>query len=1072
MPSNYSAIRAANVVRFGTDIGRIGKMLLAERYDDRTHFIYELLQNAEDAMARRRHWHGKRSAAFHLSRGSLTFTHFGIPFNEQDVRGICGIAESTKQIGSIGRFGIGFKSVYAFTSSPEIHSQDEHFAIDSFVLPRAVPAIAGEMDQTVLRLPLNPEDKSAMGEIEHGLRRLGLRALLFLREIEEIEWSVEGGGHGLYVRGPRKRHAEGVKEVELVEEIDGITSEVERWLICSKEVPLDPTNAGKVEIAFQSRSTAPLRVRIAPIPDAVLVAFFPTIVPTHLGFLIQGPYRTTPSRDNVLRQDPMNRRLVAETAKLLRVALSSLRDVGELDVSALNTLPLDRTKFGEASMFAYIFDAVLEGFLEDHLLPRFRGGYVSAATARLARTQDLRELLEPGQLTALLQSEHELSWLSEAITADREPTLRNYLLTELHVPEVTWEALLAKLTASFLEAQPAEWVRRLYETLGRQPALINSGKLHQIPLIRLEDGAHVAPLANGRPQAFLPGKMRSGFPTVSATVLGSDDAKSFLTNLGLTEPDPVDDVIVHVLPRYASTATGPRGSYAADIARILAAFATDSKSRREKLIEALTDTPFVIAVDAGDGQRRMAKPGEVYIPTERLKELFDGVAGVLLVDSSEESLHGEAARDLLTVTGVSRYLARVPIGSQFSSDELSEMRKRAGWATSSGYEHVEDFTIRGLEGVLRLLPQLSRALAAAKARALWMALNDLDTRTGPSAFVGRYTWSYQTMHTYDFDAFFLRSLNQRPWIPDCENEIRLAGAVSFESISPPWEPNQRLLAKIHFKPPVLDMLAREAGIDPEVLEILKALGLTSAAQLRDRLQIADDGSSRSEVAASGIDRGDRGAQPSRSDGESENSPNSTSTPTALVGSDAANGADDVRNPTAAAPTSGESEPAKPSSRSDGAASQDVSQAPRVFVSYIGVERSDETADTDALGHQKRLKLESAAIDLVISREPRLQRTPLNNPGFDLVENDNAGKPNRWVEVKAMTGTLEGRPVGLSHTQFEKAQEEGERYWLYVVENAGSPDVARVIRIRNPARRASTFVFDRGWSSADEPLPPK
>ncbi|MCH7831938.1 MAG: hypothetical protein IIC55_03605 [Proteobacteria bacterium] len=40
----------------------------------------------------------------------------------------------------IGRFGIGFKSVYAFTDCPEIHSGDEHFAIESFVWPKGIPS--------------------------------------------------------------------------------------------------------------------------------------------------------------------------------------------------------------------------------------------------------------------------------------------------------------------------------------------------------------------------------------------------------------------------------------------------------------------------------------------------------------------------------------------------------------------------------------------------------------------------------------------------------------------------------------------------------------------------------------------------------------------------------------------------------------------------------------------------------------------------------------------------------------------------------------------------------------------
>ncbi len=108
--SNYEAICEENRQRYGTDIGRIGPMLLADRYDDRTHFIFELLQNAEDALGKRGAWGGPRRVTFSLSTGMLSLSHFGRPFDEADVRGVCGIAESTKDQFSIGRFGIGFKS--------------------------------------------------------------------------------------------------------------------------------------------------------------------------------------------------------------------------------------------------------------------------------------------------------------------------------------------------------------------------------------------------------------------------------------------------------------------------------------------------------------------------------------------------------------------------------------------------------------------------------------------------------------------------------------------------------------------------------------------------------------------------------------------------------------------------------------------------------------------------------------------------------------------------------------------------------------------------------------------------
>ena len=87
MAYDYDTIRRDNERRYGTDIGRIGRMLLADRYADRTHFIYELLQNAEDALARRSDCQGSRAVSFGLGRDSLRVSHFGIPFDEGDIRG-------------------------------------------------------------------------------------------------------------------------------------------------------------------------------------------------------------------------------------------------------------------------------------------------------------------------------------------------------------------------------------------------------------------------------------------------------------------------------------------------------------------------------------------------------------------------------------------------------------------------------------------------------------------------------------------------------------------------------------------------------------------------------------------------------------------------------------------------------------------------------------------------------------------------------------------------------------------------------------------------------------------------
>ena len=181
--SNYERICEENRRRYGTEGAQKSGGLAARLYDDRTHFIFELLQNAEDALGRRGVWLGPRKVAFNLNPTRLMLSHFGKPFDEADVRSVCDIAESTKNESSIGRFGLGFKSVYTVTDLPEIHSGDEDFAIQDYVFPKRTDRSAREADETQIILPLKSEDVTASQDITLGFRHLGPCALLFLRHI-------------------------------------------------------------------------------------------------------------------------------------------------------------------------------------------------------------------------------------------------------------------------------------------------------------------------------------------------------------------------------------------------------------------------------------------------------------------------------------------------------------------------------------------------------------------------------------------------------------------------------------------------------------------------------------------------------------------------------------------------------------------------------------------------------------------------------------------------------------------------------------------------------------------------
>ncbi|RQT22766.1 DUF3883 domain-containing protein [Burkholderia cepacia] len=1090
--SNYKEICEENRESYGTKGAEKSGRLAAGLYDDRTHFIFELLQNAEDALGRRSDRYGSRKVAFTLTPTHLTLSHFGKPFDEADVRSVCDIAESTKNESSIGRFGLGFKSVYTVTDLPEIHSGDEDFTIEGYVFPKRADRTAREADETQIILPLKPEDTTAPQDITAGFRHLGPGALLFLRHIDEINWSVEGGPSGFYLRNTPETLGPNVQHVTVIGKESDQAEVDQNWLIFHRNVfSTNMRMVGRVEIAFSliAEKDSPGRWAVQPLSKSPLVVFFPTVVESHLGFLVQGPYRTTPSRDNIPPADPWNQHLVQETASLLVEAMRWMRDKAMLDVSALRCLPLDREKFPQGSRFAPMFDAVHVAFQSETLLPAFDGDYVTAHQAKLARTQELRELLSPEQVAALFGLEA-AAWLSGDITQDKAPEIRQYLMRELDIDEITPTKLVPSLTRSFLEAQPDEWVLRLYEFLSGQEKALRR-HLDTVPLIRLEDGTHVVARENGETMAFLPSTIATSFPTMRRAVCATPEVRLFLGSLGISEPDPVDDVIWNVLPKYRQNEVEVDSDvYAADIERIRAAFGTDSTAQKEKLRSALRDTNFVMVVDTGDGEAYVAKPGDIYIATDRLQQLFAGVPGILIVDNEYDCLRGEDIRDLLVSCGASRYLIPQATPSGLGYSEKAQIRRETGLERASWEHQPEDFTIRGLTQLLDFLPTLKATEAAARVKVLWEALTDLEAR-GTATFYGSYKWGYShETKTARFDAIFIRTLNQVAWVPNGDGELVPPGLVVFDTLG--WKPNPFLLTKITFKPPIIDQLAKEAGIDPAALDLLRKLGITNVADLTSRLGIINPppdpepltdaepvtnaqsdcdvygnakdlyGDDMPEIPPGTLDPdgGDGMGSGARRGGQGQ------------TGTDSPGGSGLGKRGTRSGSGGHSVSGGQGNGNSDSHGKSTPGQTGgRSFISYVGAHPDDDEPDPDGLDQAARMQIEGHAIELIISLEPALRRTPDGNPGFDLYETDSSGKQIRWVEVKSMTGSLQDRPVGLSHTQFDCAREKRDAYWLYVVEHATDPTQARVLRIQNPVAHARTFTFDRGWReiARTEPL---
>ena len=327
MASDYKKIAEEHEKRYGWDTKprRIYKRL----YSEKTHFVDELIQNADDS--------GSEYLKLQLDSNALLVWNDGRQFNEKDVRSICSLGSSDKDLTDIGTFGIGFKAVYNYTEFPEIYSRDERFRIRDFIKPESIDEINPEIAElvnrgkTVFCLPFkdNPHHEDDIENLKNRLCNLLLkeRSLLFLRWLKTFEWKDEPNNQaGSYSRsrGPFDKiqnvpENQSVELVKLTMLLDDNNESSETFLVFCKEVlpPKDvisrlleqaEDDEEKQRIQKSADELQPIEIafklqddRITAMDDNCMVfAYLPTQKETHLKFLIQARYQTTPPRDNII----------------------------------------------------------------------------------------------------------------------------------------------------------------------------------------------------------------------------------------------------------------------------------------------------------------------------------------------------------------------------------------------------------------------------------------------------------------------------------------------------------------------------------------------------------------------------------------------------------------------------------------------------------------------------------------------------------------------------------------------------------------------------------------------------
>jgi len=317
--------------------------LLARRvYTDPGHFLVELLQNAEDAGARR--WH-----VDFLPRRVVVW-HDGAPFDARDLVGVTSIGQTTKRKTQIGFFGVGFKSVYEITDRPQLFSDAYLFEIADVSIPKRLAARPPEVpaDGTVLILPLrDPDDpaRSARALFDKAVR-LDPIVLLTLRNVRTIALRC------VDTDGAELRHTLAAEQADA--HLVTVRQTPAQWsrtfAVHSASVRFDQ---GPREAARTSEAVVMIGVQWtdgvpAPLPDTspTVYSWLPTAEPSGLRFFVQSHFDVPVDRERIAPDSTWNRWILSHIPALLADLAGHLTDPGGPRTAAerargfLDVLPL------------------------------------------------------------------------------------------------------------------------------------------------------------------------------------------------------------------------------------------------------------------------------------------------------------------------------------------------------------------------------------------------------------------------------------------------------------------------------------------------------------------------------------------------------------------------------------------------------------------------------------------------------------------------------------------------------------------------------------------------------------
>jgi len=805
---------------------------IIDKYSEKGHFVYELLQNADDA--------GAISASFELyqddvgDNGRLVFRHNGTKHffvsdpkrHKEDKRNntlgsVNAITSPANQSNkskedSIGKFGVGFKSVFHYTIEPSIYDEGIRFKLNRYIVPDFdIPEYPGrEKNETVFNIPFNrhseetvdaerrmhiPTKQECYEEIRQRLITLKFPTL-FLSNLREIVYKIIDA-QGIVVEN-------GMYKSE--EEEKGTNAEVSYSFIRYNEpnsnnqlvthylwkFSCGEHNYDRYSIAFMANEDKSLK---SSKDFYCFQCFFPTKVNKGLRFLAHAPFLLTESREGII-EDAHNQKCIEQLSKLTARAIELLatfktsRGQGVYDEESVNVFPIRPFLGDDAERFKCFYDETKRVFQRKCVIPS-AGGYSTSPNVVIAASLEMRELFSPESLRVLLNQE-EVDWAFPNVNMRSQVAEQGdviQFIREIGLKRLSDEFVIDRLSESFMTTQDLPWIAKLHKWLDQDADRRKKAKTK--PIFRSDKGKSVAAFdENGDNILYRPwaGKNPSGCETVSSEMLKQEWSMDLIDHYKIPEPNAKAWLLKDLND---STALGERDDHLTWFAYVIQQTLSLDQIDQKEVFEKLKGKHLLCVDVNGNESRNLGS--NMYFPSSELKDYFSGNGHVLFLDYDAylKALpeYEDRLQDIFSSLGVAKLprLKSVELSQTVFSTEY--MAIRGEWARQTWYiEDPERWTEIEYEGLRDLLARIESTTDSESqmqyAQICWQVLIKIAEESADKHFStrlidGQHFYKYYGPKEELFANYSLYQLKNAKWLLDKTGKPVSASEVTLQNLN-------------------------------------------------------------------------------------------------------------------------------------------------------------------------------------------------------------------------------------------------------------------------------------------------